>query len=249
MRKFIALLFSLIPIYALVYYEERVPARAPGADGIKHIVFDLDGTLVESLGHGVPGDVVLASGEAYRVFKHAHALIERAWERGLQIHFFSGGVRARNVELLSKLKLANGQSYHGLAASISSFEDLVDLGEEFNGGYFTDRYRKDLRRIAPLDELVMLEDNIHFALDERQQKRVLQLPLENGGAMQGWWSEQRLAWATQALDDVLAGQEPSSINGTDTSKRIWAGLKILNADFKEELSRHGCAGIFMGLAF
>lgn len=232
-------------MFALVYYHEFAPVRAPASTAIRHIIFDLDGTLVESVGFTNSADIVLSSGEGYRVFPHAQELVQKLWDRGLAIHFFSGGRRVRNLELLQKLKFPDGRSFASIAASIHNFEDLVDFGESPDHQYFTDRYRKDISKIAPLEEILMLEDNRYFVLDDLQKKRVLLLPVEG----EAWWREKRLVWAHQAFDEALNGIEPQAINDQMVSRRIFQGMHKLNLDIKEEMAQHGCTGLMMGLVF
>lgn len=249
MKRLIALTFSLFPTIAIIFYQGADNTRSPAANGIKHVVFDLDGTLVESIGHGVVGDVTLDSGEAYHVLPHARELVERAWREGLQIHFFSGGPRERNLDLLNKLKLADGRSFDQIASSVHSFEDLTDLGEDVVGERFTDRYRKDLTKIGKVDELIIFEDNVTFPLDEAQRARAVALPIHEGGALNGWRREQRLAWGYQAFEEILEGKDPVEVNGKNIHERMLKGMRKLGVEVRSELSRHGCAGMFYSLGF
>lgn len=249
MKRLIALTLTLFPIIAIFLYQGVDNTRLPAQTGLKHVVFDLDGTLVESLGHGVSGDVILDSGEAYHVLPHARALVERAWREGLQIHFFSGGPKERNLDLLSKLTLADGRRFDQLAASIHSFEDLTDLGEDVVGERFTDRYRKDLTKIGKIEELIIFEDNVTFPLDEPQRARAVALPIHEGGALNSWRRDQRLAWGYQAFEEILDGKNPSDVNNKDIHERMIKGMRKLGVEIKPELSRHGCAGMFYSLGF
>ena len=249
MKRIVALALTFIPIIAIIFYQGVENTRAPAGYAISHVVFDLDGTLVESLGHKVPGDIVLESGEAYRVFPHARELVEHLWQKGLAIHFFSGGSRARNLELLSKLKTNQGKSFLELASSTYHFEDLTDLGEQAAPQRFTERYRKDLTKIAAIDELIILEDNPTFPLDEAQRARALELPVWTQDSLNSFKKEQRLAWAYEAIDRVLMGESPASVNKENTVATIKIGLEKLGLNHKKILSRHDCAGIFFSLSY
>ncbi len=249
MNRFIAVIFTLLPIFLVFIYKDSTVYRSPGSEGLKYIIFDLDGTLVESLGMEVPGDIVLDSGEAYHVFSHAHELVERATRAGLEVHFYSGGPTVRNIELLSKLKLSNGKSFLEMASSVLGREDLVDLGEEFEGKYFTDRFRKDLSRIGPINQLIIVEDNPFFPLNEAQRERVLKLPLHDEVALKSWRKENRLAWVHGVFDDLLSGQDLEILNSENINSNIVHGLEFLGKDSKKNLSRHGCAGIFYSLSY
>jgi len=249
MKRLIALIFTLFPIIAIIFYQGGDNTRKPAGHGIKHVVFDLDGTLVESIGHGVSGDVVLESGEAYHVFPHARELVERAWQEGLQVHFFSGGPKVRNLDLLSKLKLSDGRSFDQIASTIHSYEDLTDLGEDIVGERFTDRFRKDLTKVGNINELIIFEDVPTFPLDEAQQSRAVVLPIYEGGALNSWHREQRLAWGYQAFEEILEGKEPIEVNGKNIHERMIKGMRKLGVEVRSELSRHGCAGMFYSLAF
>ena len=249
MKRIIAAFLSVIPIVLVVFYYEGISLRSPSSQSIRHIVFDLDGTLVESLGTNSIGDVILDSGEAYHVFDHAIELVERAYRDGLQIHFYSGGPNKRNLDLLSKLKLSDGKRFSDIASSILGKEDLVDLGEQFEGSYFTDRYRKDLTKIAPLDQLVIIEDNRYFPLNEAQRSRVVELPIHKESSLKAWREENRLTWVHGVFDQVVAGSDLKEINSTHINQNIIRGLKFVGESVDENLSRHGCAGIFYSLAF
>ncbi len=249
MKRFIALLLSLIPIVLVVLFHDVTSLRSPSSQSIRHIVFDLDGTLVESLGMNSMGDIVLDSGEAYHVFDHAIELVERAYRDGLQVHFYSGGPNERNLDLLSKLKLSNGKTFSDIASSILGREDLVDLGEQFEGQYFTDRYRKDLTKIAPLDQLVIIEDNRFFPLDQAQRSRVVELPIHKESSLKVWRAENRLSWVHGVFNQVVSGKDLNEINSKNINQNIIRGLGFLGENVDENLSRHGCAGIFYSLAF
>ena len=249
MKRIVGLLLTFIPIVAIIFFQGVENTRSPASSNLKHVVFDLDGTLVESLGHNTNGDVVLESGEAYRILPHAREIVRRVLDEGLEVHFFSGGPRARNLELLSKMKLASGESFRSIASTIHSFEDLTDLGEKADQQYFTDRYRKDLSKVGIIDELLIVEDNVYFPLNKAQRARALDLPIHSGGALKSWRSDQRLAWAYQALEEVFSGQSIESINNKDIHARMVKGMQKLNVNVKKELSRHQCAGIFYGLSF
>lgn len=249
MKRIIAIILSLTPIFLVVFIQNSDFSRSPASQKIKHIVFDLDGTLVESLGYNVPGDIVLDSGEAYHLFANARELVEKVWRQGLQVHFYSGGPNSRNIDLLSKLKISTGQSFADISTSILGQSDLTDLGEEIKGENFTDRYRKDLTKIGELDELVIFEDNKYFPLNKVQRKRVLELPIHDGGALKAWRQEQRLAWAYQIIDEVVEGKDLSIINKENINENIVKGMRQLNRNVNGELSRHGCTGIFYALSF
>lgn len=250
MKRIIAALLSFIPIVLVVFFYEGTSLRSPSSQSIRHIVFDLDGTLVESLGmNSIGGDIVLDSGEAYHVFDHARQLVERAYRDGLQIHFYSGGPNVRNLDLLSKLKLSNGKSFADIASNILGREDLVDLGEQFEGKFFTDRYRKDLTKIAPLDQLVIIEDNRFFPLDEAQRSRVVELPIHKESSLKVWRAENRLSWVHGVFDQVISGKDLKDINSKNINQNIIHGLEFLGENINDNLSRHGCAGIFYSLAF
>tara|TARA_R110000868_G_scaffold75979_7_gene218918 strand:- start:7025 stop:7780 length:756 start_codon:yes stop_codon:yes gene_type:complete len=249
MKRLAAIILSLFPILLVVFFADHGVLRAPASGGLKHVVFDLDGTLVESLGHNIPGDIVLESGEAYHVFPHARELVEKVWKSGAKVHFYSGGPNERNLDLLSKLKLSNGQSFTEIASSILGREDLIDLGEHVEGEYFTDRYRKDLTKIGDLESLIIVEDNKFFPLDQAQRARVLELPIHDGGPLKQWRGERRLTWAYEVMDDVLAGKPLEEINHVKINETIIESMRKLGESVRGDLSRHGCAGIFYSLQF
>jgi hypothetical protein len=157
------------------------PARAPAAEEDKwHIVFDLDWTLVSPLKEGEAPNatqVLDVRGERYRLHDGVVDLLAKLKDHpNIEISFFSGGPRERNIALLSEIKLpgANGESALDIAYKVLSFDDLTDLSAQVPvGARFSERYKKDLRKVSTdLKNIVMIEDNHWFALGEEQAANV-----------------------------------------------------------------------------
>ncbi len=140
-----------------------------------HIVFDLDWTLVYPLekapSHPGPLDVMV-EGKWYRVADGAGELLESlSLQPNLQLHFFSGGKKSRNLALLKKILTPSGKSAFELATKILHYDDLTDFDPKAEK--FSDRWKKDLRKIdSDLDRVLLVDDIENFSIPG-QEKQVL----------------------------------------------------------------------------
>lgn len=140
-----------------------------------HIVFDLDWTLVYPLEKAPlnPGPMdVVVEGKWYRIADGAGELLESlSLQPNLQLHFFSGGKKSRNLELLKKIQTPSGKSALELATKTLHFDDLTDVNPKAEK--FSDRWKKDLRKIdSDLDRVLLVDDIENFSLPG-QEKQVL----------------------------------------------------------------------------
>lgn len=144
-----------------------------------HVVFDLDWTLVSPVENAITGKKIIQVGEeSYRLHNGAVELLEKLFKTpGLKVSFFSGGPRERNIELLSKMELFNGNSNaHEMAYKVLSREDLTRLENIPESARFSEKYKKDLTKISSnLENIVMIEDNPYFALNPEHSKSFLHL--------------------------------------------------------------------------
>lgn len=159
-------------------------SRGISSTEVIDLVFDLDWTLVSELIHSGQEissvNRVTVHGLDYRINDWAIEMITELSQReDVRISFFSGGKESRNTDLLSKLKLADGsgRSFLDIAHKVKSYEDLYEIPTELvNGEKFTDRFRKDLRKINNnLDRVVLIDDNYRFAINETQRRNILWL--------------------------------------------------------------------------
>lgn len=141
-----------------------------------HVVFDIDWTLVYPLEQAPkPPDslAVKIGGKWYRYSDRAGELIEHLHKRGdVKVSFFSGGEKTRNLELLKKLKLPSGKSADEIAHKILNADDMTRVSND-DTLKFSERFKKDLRKISPdLDRVVLLDDVKNFVLPG-QEKNLL----------------------------------------------------------------------------
>lgn len=149
----------------------RYPAAVPK---VRHVVFDIDWTIVSEIkeGHIVPGQrIVEIDGHKYFITEGLEEFIQNILDKkDVLISFYSGGTRARNIELLSKIKLKDNRSLKDIAYKVLSFEDLVSV-EAVEGAPFSVRYKKDLTKVSEnLEQLIIFDDTDNFALETKVQQ-------------------------------------------------------------------------------
>lgn len=150
---------------------------AASAQGL-HVVFDLDGTLIDS----VPPETVSTEdarifrwkGEAFRLGDFAPEVIERLDRAGYRVSFFSGGDRERNEVIVEGLKALirhrSGREFHPY--KVLSREHLTPLFGRPDGARFRDRFRKDLQHVAFPGDVVLVDD-LPDMLMEGQERSLL----------------------------------------------------------------------------
>lgn len=151
----------------------HVTSRGPSAESIyKHVVFDIDWTLVNEIKHPTPSmlsntRVIEVAGIHYYVNEGLEEFFEDLRsKKDIKVSFFSGGKHLRNTELLSKIKLKDGKSLKDLAYKILSQEDLVIVENAPVGARFAERFKKDLTKVTKeLDQLIMFDDTPNFVLE------------------------------------------------------------------------------------
>lgn len=161
-------LLILVLLFSACAELTRYPANT---DEIRHVVFDIDWTIVSEIKEGrkVPSKrVVEVAGHKYHIAEGLEEFIQIILDKkDVKISFFSGGELARNEELLSKIKLKDQRSLKDIAYKVLSFEDLVAVDAE-EGAPFAERYKKDLTKISvDLDQLIMFDDTYNFALETK----------------------------------------------------------------------------------
>jgi len=128
------------------------------------VVLDIDWTIVAS------------QNEEYRLNDGVREYVEYLLEKDVKISFFSGGDKERNIKLLKEIKLKNGRSFFDIAYKIKSKDDLTTMPNVLENARFSERYKKDLTLIdLKLENIVLIEDNPQFYLDETQKKNLFWL--------------------------------------------------------------------------
>lgn len=136
------------------------------------IVFDIDWTLVSQVdGLGYTNSRIYKSlGDYYRLTDGAQEIIEDLLEdKRVRISFYSGGSEARNLDLLSKIKLSNGESLLDVSYKVLSRKHLVEVSTDTNLR-FSEQLKKDLTLInKDLSNIVLIDDIKEFTpLNQRQ---------------------------------------------------------------------------------
>lgn len=147
-------------------------ARDPSSDLTINIVLDIDYTIVSPVEDLESSEVItLDSGEKFRVNNYVKEFMEvmNGYEN-VNIYFFSGGKKERNLELLSKIKTHSGQSFLDLALDVYSFNDLSQVSES---GKFAQKYKKDLKAIGLNLNNTILIDDVPIFSPESQKNNML----------------------------------------------------------------------------
>lgn len=148
--------------------------RYPAAEAeFRHVVFDIDWTIVAEIKPETQKTmkskrVVEVAGHSYFVNEGLESFIQDILDKkDVKISFYSGGQRARNLELLSKIKLRDGRSLKDVSYKILSFEDLATTDAAADAPFF-ERFKKDLSKVTPdLDQLIMFDDTYDFVLNTK----------------------------------------------------------------------------------
>lgn len=154
--------------------------RHPSSHGAIDVVFDLDWTLIAQVSspEGIPPeDLLRFEDEYYRLNPGAREILTDLLAlENVRVSFFSGGGGERNLSVLSQVNLG-GVSARDVAYKIFSRSDLTDFSHQVSAdARFSERYKKDLRPINPdLSRVIMIEDNVNFALDSEQSRNFIWL--------------------------------------------------------------------------
>lgn len=156
-----------------------------GAQGL-HVVFDLDGTLIENVAPEAPLEegqkAIRWRHETYRLNDFAPEVVDRLAGAGYKVSFFSGGDRERNEVVIDALKelieLRTGRRFEPYR--ILSREDLTPVFGRPETARFRDRFKKDLQKVAfPMD--VVLVDDLPELTMVGQERSILQVPPDSQG--------------------------------------------------------------------
>lgn len=140
------------------------------------VVFDIDWTLVYPLKEAPPKitkDIIEVHGQYYRISDGASEVLSSLKQKkDIRISFFSGGDKARNLELLGKIKLSDKESAADLAYKILHKEDLLKISEDPSLP-FTSQYKKDLSLVnSDLDRVILIDDSKDFTLPQQRKNQL-----------------------------------------------------------------------------
>lgn len=140
-----------------------------------HLVFDLDWTLVYPLENSPkqPGPLdVLVEGKWYRIADSTGDVLESLSQLpNVKIHFFSGGKKSRNLELLKKIRLPSGKTALDIAQQTLHYDDLTEVDPKAKK--FSDRWKKDLSKVhSDLERVLLIDDIENFSMPG-QEKQLL----------------------------------------------------------------------------
>lgn len=140
------------------------------------IVSDIDWTLVSIVSEEMADtpNVFKIENEYYRLSDWGEQFFEAlAKEPFVRLSFYSGGSKARNEELLKKIKLPQlNKTLYDIAYKILNYEDLIKISEDKNLS-FSDRFKKDLRLInSDLSQVVLIDDNAGFAMPGQEKNMI-----------------------------------------------------------------------------
>ncbi len=130
------------------------------------VVFDIDWTLVSQVdSYDAAGSsrVYKSLDDYYRLTDGAQEIIQDLLEdKNVRISFYSGGSEARNLDLLSQIKLANGDSLLDISHKVLSKKHLLEVSTD-ESLRFSERLKKDLTLInKDLNSVVLIDDIEHF---------------------------------------------------------------------------------------
>lgn len=175
----VLLLFSLFLLLSSCAGWQRGPSSASGQQAkIKHVVFDIDWTISAEVKPEKRGRrIVEIEGKKYFIHDGVEEFIENLLRHeDVKISFFSGGGIGRNHALLASIKLSDGRTLKDIAFKILNREDLTPVLNIPPTEKFYKRYKKDLTRISPdLDQLIMIDDTREFVLNAKQEEHVVYL--------------------------------------------------------------------------
>lgn len=171
--------FYLLTFILVLFSACAELSRQPSSvTKVKHVVFDIDWTISAEVKPEQKGRrIIEVEGKKYFIHDGVEEFIENLLRHdGVKISFFSGGSVTRNQSLLASIKLQDGRSLKDIAYKILNREDLTPVLNVPSTEKFYKRYKKDLTKISPdLEQLIMIDDTQHFVLNSRQEEHVVYL--------------------------------------------------------------------------
>lgn len=176
----------LLSLLFLLMFVGCSTGRGPASfqDEVQHIVFDIDWTIVaetETPNLFPANRVVVVEGKHYVKYFGLESLVEKLIRNPqIKISFYSGGKKARNEDLLKKIKLNDGRSLFSVAHKILSAEDLTPMPNTTAEMKFSERFKKDLTKVSEdLEQVLMFDDTPKFVLPgkAKQEEQVFHMGL------------------------------------------------------------------------
>lgn len=173
-------LFFVFGFVCFLETNDQFISRHPSSERIeRHVVFDLDWTLFSEFDpkiiHPDPERVFIVEGKSYYLSPHAKELVRFLHESGIQISFFSGGHKERNLGLLRQVEIEGLGTFEDIAFQTLHREHLTILSTD-ESLPFTERYKKDLKKVHKnLDEIIILDDDFRFVVNSDQKKNMFWL--------------------------------------------------------------------------
>lgn len=151
--------------------------RSPAAiHSYIHVVLDIDWTISSEVDPSFVGKrTILVDEKKYFIHDGLEEFIENLLSKNdIQISFFSGGSKKRNLALLSQIKISDGRTLADIAFKVLGKEDLSVVPDALPSDKFSLRFKKDLSKISSdFSNLVMIDDTQHFVLNSEQEELVL----------------------------------------------------------------------------
>lgn len=136
-----------------------------------HIIFDLDWTLFYSIDSKDPDQtdskVFEVDGKHYRLTDHAEILLRHLHHNypEVQISFFSGGQKERNLQLLRSIRVTENKTALDIAAYTFHFDDLTKVNAD-EALPFVTRYKKLVENLISdfhSEDVILIDDQVDFA--------------------------------------------------------------------------------------
>jgi hypothetical protein len=177
MKKWSFLFFTLL-FFVGCSSINTGPSRFISSEKTIDVVFDIDWTIVSDyepeFSKAPASKIFEADTGSYVLRDGVTELIEYLLSENIRVSFFSGGVEKRNNELLSKILLSDGRSLLDIAYKVKSKPDLTTVPDIPETAKFSEKFKKDLTKINPdLQSIILLDDNYRFYASPEQKPNLI----------------------------------------------------------------------------
>jgi hypothetical protein len=154
--------------------KSRLPSSGLETPQTKlYLILDIDWTLVSPLSEEQAFDFIgdqrllKVGGEFYLLKEGARELLEMAFSHpDIEVSFFSGGTKKRNINLLREIILEDGLTALQKSYKVLSKKDLTLISKD-EALRFSEKFKKDLSKVHhDLKKVLLIEDLAHFALGD-----------------------------------------------------------------------------------
>jgi hypothetical protein len=174
-----------IRLFAILTVAMELMPFIAWADGTQHIVFSLEGILVQALPRSAaaklkPDEVIQTGNYYYRIEPYARDLIEALNKRGdVDISIYSDLKKAYVQQILAAIKLPSGKTLSQVTSKVLTGEDMIPVKDAENThtyeGDVAHAFRKDLTKVDSNTANVVLVDNESDIAVDGQEKSVLNI--------------------------------------------------------------------------